>query len=330
MVKLSIVVPVYKAEKYLKNCIESILNQNSEEMELILVDDGSPDRCPDICDLYADRDDRVKVIHQINQGVVVARNTGIAVAKGEYLGFVDADDFIKPEMIQKAIQIIDSDQHYDIVVFDYYSFIKDKEEELSVHHQDINPDWPTEKLRDEFLYDNYPNFIWNKVYNKRLFENLEIPKGIWMEDLYMGARLFSRANKILFVPEAFYCYRIHSSTFSNAMKTKKKYGMFVAWREHERVCEEGGYAPLAYSRLRTIKAAISLKIINYSEEALNEEQLKELNKYLATIDEKLQGIKLPIKYRFELWADSRLPACIIKLLGSLSVYAEKRKQQRMK
>lgn len=327
MIKLSIIVPVYKAEKYLKKCIDSILNQNSEEMELILVDDGSPDNCPQICDDYASLDKRVKVLHQANQGVVAARDNGIRIAKGNHLGFVDSDDFIKSIMITKSIEAINGNPDIDIIIYDYNTFSDDEEHNLRVHHQSIDLNWTADRIRDEFLLDHYPNYLCNKVFKKSLFAGFKIPDRLRMEDLYACARLFASAKVIKFVPDATYCYRLHASTFSNESKTKKKYGMFIAWREHERVCEEGGFASLEYSRMRTSRAAISLKIINYAEGLLNEEQIDELNNYLKTIENNTSKKSLSFKYRFELWADKHFPACLLKWLGLMSVYAEKRKQR---
>lgn len=96
----SIIVPVYKVEKYLERCVESIINQTFEDFELILIDDGSPDRCGAICDEYAAEDERIKVIHQKNQGVSVARNAGLDVATGDYICFVDSDDWIELDCLK--------------------------------------------------------------------------------------------------------------------------------------------------------------------------------------------------------------------------------------
>ena len=103
MPELSVIVPVYKVEKYLSKCIDSILAQTFTDFELILIDDGSPDRCGEICDEYAAKDSRIIVIHQQNKGVSAARNAGLEIAKGKYIGFVDSDDWIEPEMYQILI-----------------------------------------------------------------------------------------------------------------------------------------------------------------------------------------------------------------------------------
>ena len=97
---ISIIVPVYKVEKYLKKCLDSIINQTYKNLEIIIVDDGSPDGCPNICDEYSKKDDRIKVIHQKNMGLSIARNNGIKLATGEYIGFVDSDDYIRYTMYE--------------------------------------------------------------------------------------------------------------------------------------------------------------------------------------------------------------------------------------
>ena len=107
---ISVIVPIYNVEQYLENCINSILNQTYRNLEVILVDDGSPDNCGGICDLYSDKDPRIKVIHKQNGGLSDARNKGLDAATGEYLAFVDSDDTILPEMIDKLYQRIVIDQ----------------------------------------------------------------------------------------------------------------------------------------------------------------------------------------------------------------------------
>ena len=104
---ISIIVPVYNIEEYLPRCIESILNQTYNNLELILVDDGSKDKSGEICDAYAKKDNRVVVLHKENGGSSSARNAGIAIAKGEYLGFVDSDDYIEPDMYEKMVAVIE-------------------------------------------------------------------------------------------------------------------------------------------------------------------------------------------------------------------------------
>lgn len=107
--KISVIIPIYKTEKFLRKCIESVLNQTHTELEVILVDDGSPDRCGEICDEYAAKDSRVKVIHQQNSGVSVARNESMNYVTGELVGFVDSDNYIDPEMYEYLLSLTEGD-----------------------------------------------------------------------------------------------------------------------------------------------------------------------------------------------------------------------------
>ena len=108
--KISVIVPIYKVEDYLDRCIESIVGQTYSNLEIILVDDGSPDSCPQLCDEYAKKDSRIKVIHKQNGGVSSARNEGLKFAHGEYIGFVDPDDYVHPSMYEKLIDCIHKNQ----------------------------------------------------------------------------------------------------------------------------------------------------------------------------------------------------------------------------
>ena len=133
--KISVVVPIYKVEKYLDRCIYSIINQTYTNLEIILVDDGSPDNCPKICDEYASKDNRIKVIHKQNGGLSSARNAGIKVATGDYIGFVDSDDFIELDMYEQMYKVA-YENDVDLVMSDYYKVHKDDRKEVTL---DINP-----------------------------------------------------------------------------------------------------------------------------------------------------------------------------------------------
>ena len=115
---ISIIVPIYNVEKYLPQCLDSLISQTYRDIEIILVDDGSPDKCPEICDAYAKKDARIKVVHQINGGVSSARNTGLKASRGEYIGFVDPDDWVAPEMYEKMMEAL-ADHKADLAICGY-------------------------------------------------------------------------------------------------------------------------------------------------------------------------------------------------------------------
>ena len=163
MAQISIIVPVYKTEQYLERCITSILSQTFSDFELILVDDGSPDNCPKICDYFAQLDSRIKVVHKINAGVAAARNTGLSVATGEYNTFVDSDDWIEPDMYQR---LMDKAKEYDcdVVMCDC---IKDFPDHSEIYTHDIREGYYSyEQLEKEY----YPHLL--------MMENVEYPATI--------------------------------------------------------------------------------------------------------------------------------------------------------
>ena len=175
---LSIIVPVYKVEKYLSECIDSILAQTLTDFELILVDDGSPDHCPEICDEYAKKDDRIVVIHKANGGVSSARNSGILAAQGDYIGFVDADDLIVPEMYAFLYDAI-LKHHVDLVSCQYKRFLKDVsvstgEDRVRVGRLYNNTKALTEKYCTIYV-PTEDSSVCNKLYRKKVMRDICFP-----------------------------------------------------------------------------------------------------------------------------------------------------------
>lgn len=324
MPRLSVIVPVYKVEKYIHKCVDSILNQTFTDFELILVDDGSPDKCGEICDEYAKKDARVRVIHQINKGIAFTRNLGIKEAQCEYISFIDSDDYILPEMFYTMIEIMEEDKSIDITVCDVNLFYDNNEKNLIRQYQNINNNSQEKELKEKFLLDKYPNYLANKIFRKKLFKNISMPEGIVFEDLYIMPSLIVAAERLYYIAEGFYCYRQHRSTFNKQSKVKKKYGLFNAWCEHERVCEKYGFKALEYSRMRAQKAAISLKIINYADPLLSKEQEQILDEYLTNI-RNADIKKMPMKYRIELFAIRKSMVTICVLFGNISILGQKLK-----
>ena len=168
---ISVIVPVYKVEKYLEKCIESVLKQTYTNLQIILVDDGSPDNCGKICDEYAKKDSRIEVIHKINGGLSDARNVGINRANGRYIGFVDSDDYIKEDMYEKLINLI-KEYDADISICNLYDVIDGKE---YVRNKDngIHEYSRIDILKEILLDKNIQSYAWNKLYKKELFDEIK-------------------------------------------------------------------------------------------------------------------------------------------------------------
>lgn len=163
----SIIVPIYKVEEYLSSCIESILNQSFQDYEIILIDDGSPDLCPAICDEYARKDSRIRVIHQKNQGVSAARNRGIQEAKGEYILFLDSDDKLVDGCLEKSNNIIIKNAEADIIFCNYY--LKDDERVIERNYsrfKDLINNSNIDIVINEMISSNYLNSVWSKIYKR--------------------------------------------------------------------------------------------------------------------------------------------------------------------
>ena len=161
---ISIIIPVYKVEKYLEKCIESVLKQTYTNLQIILVDDGSPDNCGKICDEYAKKDSRIEVIHKINGGLSDARNVGINRANGRYIGFVDSDDYIKEDMYEKLINLI-KEYNADVSICNLYDVFDGKE---YVRNKDngIHEYSRIDILKEILLDKNIQSYAWNKLYKK--------------------------------------------------------------------------------------------------------------------------------------------------------------------
>ena len=212
---ISVIVPVYKVEKCIHKCIESIINQTYDNLEIILIDDGSPDNCPKICDEYALRDNRIKVIHQENKGLSSARNKGIELAKGEYIGFVDSDDYIEPSMFQDLYNAI-VENNVDISICNFY-VINDKTKEKNVKNSCENKQYNKMEALKEILLDTHiQSYAWNKLYKRNLFEDVKYPVGKKYEDIGTTFYLFERSNKIQYIgkPEYNYLNREDSIVFN--------------------------------------------------------------------------------------------------------------------
>lgn len=222
--QLSVIVPVYKVEPYLQKCIDSILNQTFRELELILVDDGSPDRCPEICDEAARSDDRVVVIHRENAGLSAARNAGISAARGDYIGFVDSDDYIAPEMYQMLYDAATRNNAQMAVCNYAYVDIRGgvlqgwpspiKKAEVLDHVQMLD------RLGGEGSW--YYITAWNRLYRRELFENIRFPFGRLHEDEYVVHYLYWACERIAILPEKLYYYVQRDGSIMR-QKTLKRY-----------------------------------------------------------------------------------------------------------
>lgn len=252
---ISVVLPIYNVEKYLERCILSVINQTYQNIELILVDDGSPDNCPKICDDYAAKDPRIKVIHKKNEGLGMARNTGIDNATGDYICFFDSDDYIEPDTIESCVSAA-RENNADLVVFG---------------HDDVTPDMTLlethipcppkrlycgEEIKELLLpmsiYRNLKtgenwNLLlsaWNKMYSMSVIKEsgwrFASEREIISEDFYSLTELHGHLNRVCILDRVFYHYVVNNTSLSRSYRPDRFERMKVLYKEMFSLSEKMG------------------------------------------------------------------------------------------
>ena len=226
---ISIIVPIYKVEPYLRRCLDSIVNQTYTNLEIILVDDGSPDACPQICDEYATKDNRIVVIHKNNGGLSDARNAGLNISKGDYISFVDSDDWIDKQYVETLLTLIKT-ENSDIVFGE---------------NEPFHTNYSTQNKKKQYFVTNYTqlgslevlfskNLVshtvpWGKLYKRELFVNVRFPIGRFHEDEFTTYILFSKSSKITYTNACLYFYRQRANSITSSAHNED----FICAREQQ-------------------------------------------------------------------------------------------------
>ncbi len=201
---ISVIIPVYMVEEQLDRCIKSVAAQTWKQMEIILVDDGSPDRCPQICDEWKARDDRIRVLHLAHQGLAGARNAGLAAAAGAYISFVDSDDYIHPQMMERMIHAIGES---DLCICDYYRVLGTETKAMSSRGARAGT-YSGDDIINHLLWQDEVFFCsaCNKLYRNVLFSDLRYPSGKYYEDSFMIHRLLHTCQRVTIICDSLYYY----------------------------------------------------------------------------------------------------------------------------
>lgn len=230
--QVSVIVPIYKVEKYIRRCLDSIVNQTYHDLEIILVDDGSPDNCGQICDEYAAQDIRIKVLHQENGGQSKARNEAMKIARGDYLCFVDSDDYIAINMIERLVSLIQSNQA-GISMIDYTFFSGEQADVTCQNGNECQTFTNVELIKNMHTVPGELYVVmWGKLFKRELFEGITFPEGRICEDLAILYKLYDRSVKAVYSTEVMYYYfrnNADSSTFQ--IKDKFYIDVFTALDE---------------------------------------------------------------------------------------------------
>lgn len=231
---ITIVVPIYNVENYINDCIQSIINQTYKNLQIILVDDGSRDNCPKICDEYKQKDSRIEVIHKKNGGLSDARNAGIEKANGKFICFIDSDDFINYEYVEKLYNLI-TKNNADISISNFKRVQDFKKEYLKEEEENKTEQIYTGKQMIENIYNKklyvQSTVTWNKMYKTELFKTTNFPYGKLHEDEYTTYKLYYNCKKVVMSSEILYYYRYVPNSIMNKKFNKKRLDGIAALEE---------------------------------------------------------------------------------------------------
>lgn len=223
--KISIIIPIFKVEEYLKDCVDSVIQQTYTNLEIILVNDGSPDNCGAICDAYAKQDARITVIHKENGGLSDARNAGLDICTGDYIAFVDSDDVVHPRFIEILYFNLIQNKS-DVVICSILNFDDTLEIPEILFDYKVLESWNREMFRHNIINSNYlPQVVtvWSKLYSKYFFDTLRFKKNRFHEDEFILHEIVELTNKCIYVNLPLYFYRnTASGIMRNRLNSSKK------------------------------------------------------------------------------------------------------------
>lgn len=217
--KISIIIPMYNVAKYLDNCISSVINQTYENIEVILIDDGSPDESGDIADKWAQKDERIKVVHKTNGGLSDARNVGIDHATGNYIMFIDSDDIVDTRICQHLLEVCKMNNS-DIAICDAYHIFDNNELNFSLGDNVIVYQ-PQEAIENMWYQHSFLPSAWGKLFKRDIFKESRFTKGILFEDIDIMHELFFQANNISYTNAKLYGYIHHEGSITTKSFDKK-------------------------------------------------------------------------------------------------------------
>ncbi len=235
---VSIIVPAYNVEKYLNRCLDSICSQSYKNIEVILVDDGSVDGTPQLCDVWGEKDERIVVVHQSNKGQCGTRNTALDIMKGDYLMFVDSDDYIRYDMVEKMLDVAEKNS-LDFVRAAYMDVSSTEDGELT-DDEDTGEEFifSRKQIIENFLTAPYSRrkcftaIMWSALYKSHLFKNIRFPEGLIYEEGFVLPDVYLASESAGYINESFYYYRKNEEgTMARSAMTDKALKSIDDWRE---------------------------------------------------------------------------------------------------
>lgn len=273
--KISIIIPVYNVRRYIKYCLDSLVNQTYKDYNVILVDDGSNDGSEKICDEYCQNHKNFKVVHKENGGVSSARNIGIGQADGDYIIFVDSDDIVSNKLCERIANIA-IEQNIDVIQYEYLKF--DREKEIKDYEKEVEEEITLCEVNkiDEiyklyFIDEKIKRETWGKAYRREILKDLKFPEGRLAEDLATTYLILSKCNKIVYTNEKLYYYRIRRNSIMRSGNIKLYYDAMLSHFEiYEFIESKKKYANIAYTNyfnnLMKLYAKNNVEKCNYKNE----------------------------------------------------------------
>ncbi len=277
---VSIIVPIYKVEKYLNRCIESIVNQTYKDIEIILVDDGSPDSCPEICDRWAEEDSRIQVIHKRNGGISDARNAGMKAAKGDYIAILDSDDYIEPVFIEYLYNAL-IETGADMAECRYQICSEDSQQ-WNQRNITVTPVVQTgkEALRLFIEKKTFSNHrVWDKLYRRELLEGEMFAVGYMSQDILFSCSLFMKCKSIAVIDNVLYHWRTREGSASSTFIKQRIDSFEMCLRSLEIIKEKAPELERGFKVYCCSLCFGAIDGIQYRQKGKDTKQLKE-----ATID----------------------------------------------
>lgn len=225
---ISVIVPVYNVEAYLSQCLDSVLAQTYQDLEILLIDDGSTDRSGSICDEYQEKDERIRVFHTYNHGLSAARNIGLDYASGEYILLLDSDDWIDRKTVQVLVEYAEKHDADVVSCAYYYEWKNSRNMEEKIDHLII---LKGNQIMWAHIQEPYLGYVaWNKLYRTRLFSGTRYPAGRNHEDVLTTHKLLASAEKVVCIPDALFHYRMRADTISRVYSMDS---MIAYWEAHD-------------------------------------------------------------------------------------------------
>ncbi|MGN0172215.1 MAG: glycosyltransferase family 2 protein [Acutalibacteraceae bacterium] len=312
MPKISVIVPVYKVEAYLSRCVDSILSQTFADFELWLVDDGSPDRCGELCDEYAQKDARVRVIHKQNGGLSDARNAALDVMTGEYVSFIDADDWVAPDFLESLLTAIER-HHCPMAICNFVAVYDDGVQESMYRAA-------TEEtvLEGEHIFDTLPQpSACNKMYEAALFRTVRYPVGRLYEDVFVYHDILEQLQKLVCTGKDSYFYFTRHDSIMHSAYTYRAVDIVDAVYARANKLEELGQPRLANEARLVVysQTAVAYARLDRKDEQ-NRARLAEATAIYRECYPKLMADPLiSKKQKLRLWLLRRLPSLHTQVFG---------------